>query len=59
MTRHSSGLLTDLYEAPPELITVIAHGVPLIQTLPSIQAKAKTRVTRPADYQYFWTDWSR
>ena len=28
MTRHSARLLTDLYEAPGELIKVIAHGVP-------------------------------
>ncbi|HCF50845.1 MAG TPA: glycosyl transferase family 1 [Syntrophomonas sp.] len=28
MTRHSAGLLTDLYEAPGDLIKVIAHGVP-------------------------------
>lgn len=28
MTRRSAKLLADLYEAPPELIHVIAHGVP-------------------------------
>ncbi|MEN6348368.1 MAG: glycosyltransferase family 4 protein [Syntrophomonas sp.] len=28
MTRKSASLLADLYEAPPELIHVIAHGVP-------------------------------
>jgi len=41
MTRHSAELLTDLYEAPPELITVIAHGVPLFKCYPQSKLKLK------------------
>jgi Glycosyltransferase len=41
MTRRSAALLTDLYEAPPELITVIAHGVPLFKRYPQSKLKHK------------------
>ncbi len=41
MTRLSSHLLTDLYEAPAELITVIAHGVPEFK--PHSQNKLKKK----------------
>lgn len=41
MTRLSSQLLIDLYEAPPELITVIAHGVPEFKRYPQNKLKQK------------------
>ncbi len=41
MTRQSCALLTDLYEAPPELITVIAHGVPIFKRYPQSKLKLK------------------
>ena len=41
MTRLSSQLLIDLYEAPPELITVIAHGVPEFKRYPQNKLKKK------------------
>jgi len=41
MTRQSSQLLIDLYEAPPELITVIAHGVPEFKRYPQNKLKQK------------------
>ena len=41
MTRLSSQLLVDLYEAPPELITVIAHGVPEFKRYPQNKLKLK------------------
>jgi glycosyltransferase involved in cell wall biosynthesis len=41
MTRLSSQLLIDLYEAPPELITVIAHGVPKFKRYPQNKLKKK------------------
>jgi glycosyltransferase involved in cell wall biosynthesis len=41
MTRLSSQLLSDLYEAPPELITVIAHGVPAFKRYPQNKLKQK------------------
>ncbi len=44
MTRQSSALLTDLYEAPPELITVIAHGVPLFKRCPPSKLKLKHKL---------------
>ncbi|PKM76134.1 MAG: glycosyl transferase family 1 [Firmicutes bacterium HGW-Firmicutes-15] len=41
MTKLSSQLLIDLYEAPPELITVIAHGVPEFKRYPQNKLKQK------------------
>ncbi|MDD4802952.1 MAG: glycosyltransferase [Syntrophomonas sp.] len=41
MTRLSSQLLTDLYEAPPELLTIIAHGVPEFKRYPQNKLKQK------------------
>lgn len=41
MTRQSYGLLADLYEAPSELITVIAHGVPDFKRYPQSKLKLK------------------
>jgi len=41
MTRKSAQLLIDLYEAPSELIKVIAHGVPEFKPYPSDTLKAK------------------
>ena len=41
MTLLSSQLLVDLYEAPPELITVIAHGVPEFKRYPQNKLKLK------------------
>lgn len=41
MTRLSAELLIELYEAPPELITVIAHGVPEFKRYPQSRLKAK------------------
>jgi glycosyltransferase involved in cell wall biosynthesis len=41
MTRLSSQLLIDLYEAPPELLTVIAHGVPEFKRYPQKTLKQK------------------
>ncbi len=41
MTRLSSQLLIDLYEAPRELITVIAHGVPVFKRYPQNKLKQK------------------
>ena len=34
MTRQSAQMLIDLYVAPPDLVTVIAHGVPLFKRYP-------------------------
>lgn len=45
MTRLSAELLIDLYEAPPELITVIAHGVPEFKRRPQSRLKAKYGLT--------------
>ncbi len=41
MTRLSAELLIELYEAPPELITVIAHGVPEFKRYPQSRLKSK------------------
>lgn len=41
MTILSSQLLVDLYEAPPELITVIPHGVPEFKRQPQNRLKIK------------------
>lgn len=41
MTQRSAKLLTDLYEAPAELIHVIAHGVPEFKQQPSALLKRK------------------
>ncbi len=41
MTRLSAQLLIDLYEAPPELLTVIAHGVPEFKRYPQSRLKMK------------------
>lgn len=41
MTRQSYELLSDLYEAPSELITVIAHGVPEFKRYPQSKLKLK------------------
>ena len=44
MTKLSAELLTDLYEAPPELITVIAHGVPEFKRYPQNKLKLKHKL---------------
>jgi len=44
MTGQSSQLLIDLYEAPPELITVIAHGVPEFKRYPQNKLKQKHKL---------------
>jgi glycosyltransferase involved in cell wall biosynthesis len=41
MTKKSAQLLIDLYEAPSELIKVIAHGVPEFKPYPQDNLKAK------------------
>lgn len=41
MTRRSARLLADLYEAPPESIHVIAHGVPEFEQQPAAYLKEK------------------
>ena len=41
MTRKSACLLADLYEAPAELITVVAHGVPEFKRSPQKWLKQK------------------
>lgn len=45
MTRLSAQLLIDLYEAPRELISVIAHGVPEFKRYPQNRLKAKYDLT--------------
>ncbi|MEQ8202137.1 MAG: glycosyltransferase family 4 protein, partial [Syntrophomonadaceae bacterium] len=45
MTKLSAQLLIDLYEAPSELITVIAHGVPEFKRYPQSRLKAKYGLT--------------
>ena len=45
MTRLSAELLIELYEAPRELITVIAHGVPEFKRYPQSRLKAKYGLT--------------
>lgn len=45
MTKLSAQLLIDLYEAPRELITVIAHGVPEFKRHPQSRLKAKYDLT--------------
>lgn len=45
MTRLSAELLIELYEAPPELITVIAHGVPEFKRYPQTRLKDKYGLT--------------
>lgn len=44
MTRHSANLLTDLYEAPGDLIRVIAHGVPNFEKQDARLLKRKLRL---------------
>lgn len=44
MTRHSANLLTDLYEAPGDLIKVIAHGVPNFKKQDARLLKRKYRL---------------
>lgn len=41
MTRNSAALLTDLYEVTPELISIIAHGVPEFTKQDSFSLKRK------------------
>jgi glycosyltransferase involved in cell wall biosynthesis len=41
MTRQSAQMLIDLYAAPPDLVTVIAHGVPLFKRYPQYKLKQK------------------
>jgi len=41
MTRSSAALLADLYEAPPETINIIAHGVPEFERKPAYELKLK------------------
>ena len=45
MTRLSAELLIELYEAPRELITVIAHGVPEFKRYPQSRLKDKYGLT--------------
>lgn len=44
MTRRSADLLSDLYEAPPELVRVIAHGVPEFGVKDQDRLKEKYRL---------------
>jgi glycosyltransferase involved in cell wall biosynthesis len=41
MTHQSAQMLIDLYAAPPDLMTVIAHGVPLFKRYPQDKLKQK------------------
>lgn len=41
MTRHSARLLTDLYEAPAEVLSIICHGVPAFKRQDSSFLKQK------------------
>jgi len=45
MTQKSANLLQDLYEAPAELINVIAHGVPQFAKTPPEELKARYNLT--------------